>query len=328
MPHEIATIQGQAAMMYVGEPPWHGLGTPLNKPATSAEAIRAAYLDWKVEKVPLYIKVKAKARAIPHHFAIIRATGKEPPVFAIVGNNYTPLQNWDAFTWFDSIVGQNAAVYHTAGALYRGERIWILAKLPGEIRVAGDDISEKYLLLSNSHDATRGIQVKFTPIRVVCQNTLAIALSRGQTVSVRHTNRMEERLKLAQQNLKIINSEFEKIEQAFQHFARVPICSQELAAYLTKVFPEPSAPGDERARKAVKRHRDLCCNLFESGRGNDLPKVRGTLWAAYNGVAEAVDHHFKNRSPENRLNSIWFGNGYFIKARAFTLGLDLANTRN
>src|SRR3954453_21835817 len=102
MAHEIATIQGHAAMMYAGKPPWHGLGTPLSKPATSAEAIRAAHLDWRVEKVPLYLKIKGKARAIPDHFAIIRATGKEPPVFAVVGNNYTPLQNWDAFTWFDS----------------------------------------------------------------------------------------------------------------------------------------------------------------------------------------------------------------------------------
>jgi phage/plasmid-like protein (TIGR03299 family) len=203
MPHDLATIDGQAAMMFVGEVPWHGLGQRLNHPATAAEAIKAAQLDWDVTKVPLFVKKGRRYGEVQAKFAVVRDYQPQlcsTKVFGIVGKQYKPLQNREAFAWFDGIVGEGSAIYHAAGALGDGERVWVLAKLPGEIRVKGDDIAEKFLLLSNSYDGESSVQLKFTPIRVVCQNTLTMALQSGYTVKVSHHPSLAKRMEVAKAN--------------------------------------------------------------------------------------------------------------------------------
>jgi len=320
MSHNLATIHGKTAMFYSGEPPWHGLGVELERPATAAEAIKAASLDWEVVKMPLHLKVDSRYRDAEDAFAVVRrdAVARNPvPVLGIVGKEYTPLQNRDAFGWFDSIVGQKAAVYHTAGALGNGERVWILAKLPGEIRVTDEDIAEKYLLLSNSHDGSSAVQVKFTPIRVVCQNTLTMALSTGRGLCIAHTRSLAERLALAGRNLGIINERFQNIEWAFKRMKGVDMKEHRLDEYLALVFPKPTDDQDRAGRSRVLQAREGARRLFEAGQGNDLPSVHGTLWAAYNGVAEYVDYHRESKTPDNRLDSVWFGMGYLWKARAY-----------
>lgn len=181
MAHELEIRNGKASMMYVGDLPWHGLGTALQKPATATEAIKAAKLDWEVVKTPVYACVGNNRLVPTDSFAVVRSDMVDKPeceVLGVVGKDYTPLQNRDAFSFFDPIAGEGAAIYHTAGVLAGGRRVWMLAKLPGETRVIGDDISHKYLLLFNSHDGSGAVGVKFTPVRVVCQNTLTMALQR------------------------------------------------------------------------------------------------------------------------------------------------------
>ena len=328
MAHDLATVNGQTAMIFYGEAPWHGLGKKLDKPATAAEAIQAARLDWEVGKMPLFFNHRKRYRPIPDRFAIVRkdqTAGAAPPtVLGIVGEDYTPLQNVEAFKWFDPIVGEGAAIYHTAGALGRGERVWILAKLPDDIRVIGDDIAEKYLLLSNSHDGSSSVQVKFTPIRVVCQNTLTMALSQGRSLRIAHTPSLPARMAAARESLGIIRERFAEIEAAFQRMAGVPVNHERLAQYVDRVFPLPADDHDERARARVRRARNESAWLFEGGRGNAAPKVRGTLWAAYNGVAEFVDYAVTHRDRSHRLDAVWFGHGYLSKVRAYRLALTCA----
>jgi len=166
MAHELLINDGEASMMYVGEVPWHGLSTKLDRPATAEEAICAAKLDWEVEKKPLCFRDGSRNPPVPDRYVVVPGRGWDGdtrPVFGIVSKSFQPLQNREAFSFFDPIVGKDAAVYHTAGALGEGERIWILAKLPDHIRVIGDDITDKYLLLSNSHDGHGAVQIKFTP---------------------------------------------------------------------------------------------------------------------------------------------------------------------
>jgi phage/plasmid-like protein (TIGR03299 family) len=342
-------------MFYVDKEPWHGLGTKLDRPATAAEAIKAACLDWEVDKKPLvaverlepasrqqaaaspeeaeaFRKLRAAlhkdvALSIPDRYAVVRQDlwGKpECPVLGIVGRDYTPLQNHEAFEFFDPIVGKDAAIYHTAGALGQGERVWILAKLPSEIRVAGDDITDKFLLLSNSHDGNSSVQIKFTPIRVVCQNTLTMALRHGPTLRVVHMRDVHRRLREADRTLGLINRRFEEIEEEFQELVKVQLNTAKLSEYLGLVFPDPEDEENEKALKRIRTDREWAEYFFVNGKGNQLKSVSGTLWAAYNGVAEYIDHRGTNQTGSDRLESVWFGNGYHVKARAYEVAEGMA----
>ena len=309
-------------MFYVEEVPWHGMGTKLDKPSTAREAIQAANLDWPVVKVPLF--AGSKRIPVPDKFATVRKTSniisRTDPVLGIVGKDYTPLQNKDAFTFFDAIVDEDEAIYHTAGALGKGERIWILAKLPGHIRVVGDDIAEKYLLLSNSHDGKSSVQIKFTPVRVVCQNTLTQALQDGNSCwRVVHHSDIQHRIKQAHEMLGLIKGKFNDLEQSFQHMARVKMDRNKLHEYLVQVYPEQK---EEEKIGLVRRDREWSEHFFSEGRGNSLPGVAGTLWAAFNGVTEWVDHRKTRQNENQRLNSVWFGESARIKNRAFDIALN------
>lgn len=318
---------GKSSMMYVGEAPWHALGTKLDKPATAKEAMAAAQLNWKVEKTPLFIQTgEGGYTKIENKFVILKAkigTKKDSTAFGVVGRDYTPLQNTEAFEFLDPIVGKGAAIYHTAGALGDGERIWVLAKLPSDIRVVGDDITNKFLLLSNSHDGMSSVQIKFTPIRVVCENTLTMALSRGPTIRVAHTKDVKERLHHADRMLGIINKRFDGIQDVFQRMVKISMDRQKRNEYISEVFPEPTPSADEekflKARRRVLDFRNLGLHLFENAKGNDMTKVKGTLWAAYNGITELVDHWKPLKSSPTSLESVWFGPGYLTKARAFKI---------
>jgi phage/plasmid-like protein (TIGR03299 family) len=331
MPANIDQTTGTAAVMTVG-PAWHRLGKELNAPATAAEAIKYACLDWRVSKMPLFAGER-EHRSLAKHCAVVRedvwrsrdwTPGENDGVLGIVGDAYETLQNEEAFGFFDPIVGQKEAAYHTAGALGKGERVWILAKLPKDIHVIGDYITNKYLLLSNSHDGTSAVQIKFTPVRVVCQNTLTQALSQGPTLRITHTRDLRERLMIAQNLLKRIQVRYDELASVFQNMARMPVNDGKLGEYLKGIFPDPAQRRDEtryqRALQQAKYDREGSAYLFEQGRGNDEAKVKGTLWAAYNGVAEYVDYRrFEKASNDRQLNAIWFGEGYSMKARAFAV---------
>jgi len=341
MAHELHTENGKYSMFYCGAEPWHGLGQKLRGPATAQEAIKAAQLGWKVIKRPVFAAGDGVLCPVPDKFAVMRADRLDQPdcpIFGVVGREYTPLQNHEAFQFFDEIVGRKEAIYHTAGYLGDGSRIWILAKLPDCIKVKRD-VAEKYLLLSNSHDGSSTVHVKFTPIRVVCQNTLTMALSRGETVRVPHTPDVRERLRQAQDLLGIIRREFAVIEENFTAMADVALDGRKLDEYLCLVFPDPAesaARGDglipasedilcARRRDAQRRmeaNRAWGRHFFEHGEGNQQEGIRGTLWAAYNGVAELIDHRASGLNAERRLRSAWFGQGYLTKARAYRIAVD------
>jgi phage/plasmid-like protein (TIGR03299 family) len=321
MSHNLLIQNGQASMFYINELPWHGLGTKLDKPATAQEAIQAAHLDWKVVKLPLF--AGSKRIPVTDRFAVVRRTGdliqRTDPVLGVVSHEYTPLQNHQAFQFFDPIVGQNAAIYHTAGALGNGERVWILAKLPGHIRVAGDDITEKYLLLSNSHDGKSSVSIKFTPVRVVCQNTLTLALNDGSAWRVSHHSDIHQKLKQAHEMMGLINEQFSDMEQSFQAMSQVRLDTNRLTEYLAAVYPDSTEP-DKQA--LVQRDRSWSEYFFDQGKGNRMAGVAGSLWAGFNGVTEWIDHRKTRQSENQRLNSTWFGEASRIKARAFSVAMD------
>jgi len=183
MAHMISTASGRAEMFYVGEVPWHGLGTRVEGSATSEVAIQAAGLDWDVTTEPLYL---ADGRPVDR-MACIRSDTKA--ILGTVSPRYCPVQNRDAFTFLDSLTMANELHYETAGSLGQGERVWMLARVPGELRVAGtDDVTKPYLLLTNCHDGTGALRCLFTGVRVVCNNTLMRATrNQSEGLHLRHT---------------------------------------------------------------------------------------------------------------------------------------------
>jgi phage/plasmid-like protein (TIGR03299 family) len=320
MAHNLNFVEGKASMFYVGDPPWHQLGQRLDNPATSEEAIRAAVLDYTVSKKPLKAVLRTKKYTdISDHFATVRTDTGD--VLGVVGGRYSPIQNRDAFTFFDSLVGAGEAIYHSAGALGRGERIWILAKLPGYIKVHGEDIVEKFLLLTNSHDGSCLVRTKLTPIRVVCQNTLTAALSGlAEEVRIRHTPNAVSKLEQAHKLLGLTNVLYDQLEQILGTMANQKMSSVELLAYVSRVIPSPV---DEIPNTRTSHVRDRILELHESGRGAEMS--RGSLWSAYNAVTEYTDHVLCSNDPERRMKSIWFGGGEKLKQRAFKIAQMLLN---
>lgn len=314
MGHNLNINNGKASMMYVGETPWHRLGTKLEKPTTAAEAIQAAGLDFTVQMMPL--RTEHVDILVERHFATVRMDSFQ--ALGVVGARYTPIQNKDAFTMFDVLVGEGEAIYHSAGALGKGERIWLLAKLPDYIRVNGNDIVEKYLLLTNSHDGSEVVRVKLTPIRVVCENTLTAALEgTEQEVRIRHTSNAQVKLKEAHEILGLSNSLYAELDRIFNEMSARKVTGKEIESYVRAVFPEPPR-GDYRSH-AAKVHEKVA-ELVESGAGAEL--ARGTLWGAYNAVTEFVDHFRLAKADDSaRLKSMWFGSGEALKKKAFRIAV-------
>jgi len=332
MSHDLSIeANGKAEMMHVGEMPWHGLGTRLTQPPTAAEAIRAAHLEWRVAKKQLYIG--EEHRPPPGRYAIVREdrwARNEESIFGTVGQDYRPLQNVDAFHFFDPIVGTGKAVYESAGALRSGQRVWVMARLLDDIEITRRDTVARYLLLSNAHDATGSVQVKFTPVRVVCQNTLNQALERGPAIRVAHTKEMQSRLSDAADDvLATIQRHFDEIGDRFRSMLKIQMSEANLHAYLNSVYGDPPRSTDEkqfkRAVAQVKRDRLESARLFVEGKGNDFEGVRGTLWAAYNGVTEYVDFHRTAHTENKWLENIWFGGANRIKVRALDEALSITH---
>ncbi len=321
-------------MMYVGEKPWHKLGKELGQVATAAEALAAAGLDWTVSKKPLFLM---DGTPVDDHFAIVRDDRNTP--LGVVGNVYEPLQNKDAFSFFDAVVGMKEAIYHTAGSLRDGQYVWILAKLPGTIRVVKDDLIEKYLLLTNAHNGMKAARMLFTPIRVVCMNThnVAIALAEreiqkareaGETftgsATMRHTTNLGASVARVRQQLGIVSMQYQVYEDAAKRLAMTQVTTEAWKNYLLATGIRPTGKKDAELSTHSKNIIDEVSAMFDKGRGNDLPGVKHTAWGAFNAVAEYVDYSRSSDKNDTRSKSILFGSGATLKQKAWDAALAIA----
>jgi phage/plasmid-like protein (TIGR03299 family) len=312
------------------------MGTAFDGLMTSLEAMDASGLNH-----PIWLEdiQTTSGIAIPTHKSVVRGdTGQS---LGVVGLSYKPLQNADAFSFLDSLVSDGELRYDTAGGLGQGERVWMLAKLPSTVRIAGsDDVVEKYLLLDNSHNGLTSLRVFFTPIRVVCWNTLTEArrAASRQGVTIRHTGDMSTKLAEARRVLGLADSYYTAFGEQANAMASVQMNSAAVASYFASVFPAPADP--EKSKRAANTAKDTWAaltSLYETGKGTDIPEVRGTLWAAYNAVTEFCDHSKESsrdaklsleQAAENRLVSNWFGTGSFTKGTAFEEALKVLVERN
>lgn len=323
MSHEISTTGSEKGdVMVVGQPAWHGLGTVLSNPATAEEALIHSGMDFQVEKKKLFYGLEGIDGMFEaeNKYATIRTDSND--FLGVVGQQYQVLQNSEAFSFFDTLVDKDEAIYHTAGVLGKGERVWILAKLPDYIQVGKDDLIEQYVLIYNSHDGSSGVVACVTPIRVVCNNTLTAALgSTTNKVSLRHTKNVQERLEQAHLLLGITNKFKEEIEPIFNQMAKKQFTQSHLQHYVDSIYPVDPNKEVQQFTMLGKKAKDKIMELFETGVGQDLPTAKGTMFGAYNAVTYFLDHERKFKSPETKLASTWFGDANVIRQKSFNAAL-------
>lgn len=319
MSAEINVSNGRENVMVVGQPAWHGMGQVLENPATAAEAIEAAGLDYEVVKRPLVYGIDGHQYTMDGKFATVRTDTNEP--LGVVGSHYQVLQNRDAFGFFDPIVDEDEAVYHTAGVLGKGERMWILAKLPEYIRVGKDDLIEQYALLYNSHDGGEAVTACITPIRVVCNNTLTAALRGARNVvKVRHTVNMQDGLAQAHELLGITKRYTEALQDAFTAMTRVKMSDMDAQAFLDGLYPQDP---EKEVWTLGQKIKDGIMTSFYTSPGSEFEESKGTLYGLYNGLTHYFDHVRNYKSEDNRLKAVWFGAAKDFRQKAFNKAMEL-----
>lgn len=342
MAHNLATIDDAVAMFCVGDKQsaWHQLGQRAFNTVTWQEAMRLAKLDWEVKKQRLFSRDMAgKVFEIPDVRSIFRHDGNGKPgaYLGTVGKDYEPIQNVQAFDFVDSILqAENGAHYESAGALGNGERIWVLARIPdADIRIAGtDDFSMSYLMVATSHDGSMSYTSKLTTTRIVCQNTLNVALGEraNSVLKIKHTKDAKQRLERAKGLIQGITTTAKEVENRLNLLASRKMTKESMKAVLDRLFPATVEVDGGKARSTKQSNVAMkVLELFESNDNNAIPEIRGTAYNLFNAVTEYTDHFRNARITEGRegysverarAENAMFGTGDAFKNEAMVAVLE------
>ena len=333
---------GKHSFFSTKEKAWHNLGQIISDYPTSVEAIKFAGLDYEVEKRKLFTPCSQEISLgnetihnkieVPNYFSTVRTDNDT--VLGVVGKDYQIIQNRDAFSFFDSIVGGDGILYETAGALGNGERVFITAKLPDYIRVGNDDLIEKYLFLTTSHDGSGSITAAFTPIRIVCNNTLNAAMNnKTNTVRIRHTSNAKQRLEQAHKVMGISDMLSEQMENIFNHWTKIRITDNEVK----KIIQSALVPNKE-VLKSIQEGREeelstcftnMVDSAYEYAMSDPtqlMDTTKGTVFGAYNSVTGYFQNVRNYKDDEAKLTSLLMGGTGQIRTKsAFNLCLEFAN---
>ena len=311
---------GKHSFFSVKEKAWHGLGQIVQDYPTSTEALKFAGLDYDVTKEDIYTtsyncdgQPMDFTKRIKTHFATMRKDTGD--VLGVVGKDYEIVQNKDAFTFFDSIVGGDGIQYETAGALGKGERIFITAKLPDYIKVGSDDLIEQYLFLTTSHDGFGSITAAFTPIRIVCNNTLNAAFRNcSNAIKIRHTSNVKERLEQAHRVMGISYKLSEYLETAFNQWSKVRITDKEVMKLIQlAMVPNKEVLKDLQTGMMDELstcYKNMCDSVYEyamSSPSQQTETTKGTVFGAYNSVTGYFQNIRSYKTDEAKVKSLLFG---------------------
>jgi len=326
-------------MAYAGQTPWHGLGTKVEHDMTPEEMLIAAQLNWTVSKRPLYTP------SAPNVWNIIDPTGEalffhlpddhvlmrdsDNTRLSVCGNDYIPFQNAEVMQFFKKFTDAGNMSIETAGSLRDGKDIWCLAKLDNNFVLPGDDQVGGYLLLNNSHQVGKAMTIMLTPIRVVCNNTLTLALKQGgNKFRVLHIQMFDEQVQAAaEEALGLSNSGLQVFQEQAEFLSKVTAKDQFVDRYVAQLFqPNLLASNDDVAftRDEFKRTALAVREAIEVSPGADAKSAKGTWWGALNGVTYVLDHQKQSRSAGNGLYSAWLGGAANTKRKALDLALDMA----
>lgn len=295
-----AGLTATDSMFSVREVPWHGLGAVLDRaPSTVAQAIHESGLGWTVQKKEIALAQldAAPVPPIPGYFATVREDTST--VLGIVGERYRIVQNAEAFSFVDQLLGSSIH-FETAGSLHGGRRVWVLATLPDHIEVGGDPV-RPYVLLLNSHDGSTAVVAATTPVRVVCQNTLNWGLRQArQKFSIRHTDAVAHRVHEARRVLDLSIDYYRQFKQLGDRLASERCTEQQLKRVLGELYPTGTGEVTARSERSRESAKEQILDLYQRGatRGN----APGSKWSAVNAIVEYGDWVRALRSGRDRFS--------------------------
>ena len=308
-------------MAYAGEVPWHGLGVPVSNDLTPAQMMDKAGLNWNVREVESFIEFDGE-RMPTGQKSLVRDT--DGRILTNVGENWNPVQNETAFEFFSEYVMAGDMEMHTAGSLKDGQMIWALAKVKDSFELFGGDQVDSYLLFSNPHQYGKSIDVRFTPIRVVCNNTLTLSLDSKSANSVKVGHRTEFNAEEVKSALGIAETKLNTYKEMAAFLGKKRFTTDSYIEYLNEVFPRTAdkrVQGKSLSVETLSRNAKLAYDSVDIQPGAEY--AEGSWWQAFNSVTFITDH-VQGRNADNRLYSSWFGGNQVRKRDALQTAIEYA----
>ena len=315
MAHQVET------MAYAGEVPWHGLGVPVSNDLTPVQMMEKAGLDWKVREVESFIEFDGKKMPTGQKSLVRETDGK---ILTNVGADWNPCQNETAFEFFSEFVLSGNMEMHTAGSLREGQMVWALAKVSDSFDLFGGDRVDSYMLFSNPHQYGKAIDVRFTPIRVVCNNTLTLSLDQKAERSVKVGHRAEFNPNAVKEALGIAHEKLATYKEMAEYLGSKRYTIDALIEYYNTVFPRTAdkrVQNKELSVDTLSRNAKMSYDVLETQPGAEF--AEGTWWQAFNSITYITDH-VQGRNEDNRLYSSWFGGNQLRKKNALQTAIEFA----
>lgn len=322
MAHELASASDMA---FVGDTPWHGLGNKLPKNQPIEVWQKAAGMDFEIKQTNVLYNADnndgniLNLRSNPDSTVLYRSDNHK--ALSVVSKKYKVVQPRDVLNFYRDLVSVGGFELETAGILRDGKKLWALAKTGQETMLAGGDCVKAYLLLATSCDGSLATTAQFTSVRVVCNNTLQMAVGdRKGAIRVPHSTTFDPAI--VKQELGLGVTAWDEFMASIKALSLRPVNKFEAMSYLVNVLGDPALPLNEQPNsKAIQTVYGL---YLGEGKGSKLQSASGTAWGLVNGVTEFVETHRRARNQDYRLDSSWFGPGAVIKQKGFEEALKLA----
>lgn len=306
-------------MAYAGEVPWHGLGERVPSDLSPQQMMVKAGVDWQVQKVPAFATIADKKVNVGWS-ALVRDTDNK--VLSVVSNDWEPVQNSEAFQFFHEYCQAGDMEMHTAGSLREGQIVWVLAKVKDSFELFSGDVVESFLLFTNPHRFGQSLDVRFTPIRVVCNNTLTLSLNQNVDRVVKKSHRTIFDSAAVKDQLGIATDKLAKYKEMAEFLGSKRYTNETLKQYFNKVFPVLALDKEKGPqRKEVSKSAQLALETVNVQPGAMF--AEGSWWQAFNTVTYLTDHKI-GRSADNRLTSAWFGPNKNLKVKALETAVEFA----
>ena len=316
MAHMIEEVNGKTQMAYAGDTPWHGLGTKVPADLTPAQMLEAAGLNWSVSKVPAFAEVGGKQVNIGQS-ALVRSMDNK--ILDVVSNDWNPVQNEEAFDFFNEFVGAGDMEMHTAGSLREGQIVWGLAKIKESFELFKGDQIDSYLLFSNFHKYGFSTDVRFTPIRVVCNNTLTLSLEGKVERMAKISHRKVFDPSNVKDMLGIATDKLAKYKEMASFLGSKQAKHEDIVEYFCRIFPVTGS--NEKKKKEVSKSAQTALSILHTQPGAEY--AEGTWWQPFNAVTYLTDH-LAGRSADTRLTSAWYGYNKGLKTKALEVAIEMA----